>query len=67
MHSEELSDGEEIYDEIGGQNLTDGARTKGDGGEDRTRKIAKITGGSLHGTSSANTPKKISLFLVKLK
>ena len=53
---EEFSEGEEIFDESGENNLTDedgGERENGDGGEDRARKVAKTTGGSLHGTSRA--------------
>ena len=55
---EELSDGEEIFDESCEKHLTDeegGARENEDGGEDRARKVAKTTGGpsSWHGTVRA--------------
>jgi hypothetical protein len=56
VHDEELSDGEEIFYEFRENNLTDeagGARENGDGGEDRVRKVAKTSGGPLHGTSRA--------------
>ena len=56
VHDEELSDGEEIFDESCEKHLTDedgGAREIKNGGEDRARKVAKIAGGSLHGTSRA--------------
>ena len=53
---EEMSNDEEIFDESRGNKLTDeegSARENEDGGEDRACKVAKTTGGSLHGTARA--------------